>query len=448
MPGRVVGSRVALVPLLALALSAACSAVPAATSPAASPQQSPSSGLTPTSTAASPTAGTSPTATASQPTQTSTPSPTVSPSVAPTVAPTPTATVAGQVEPVPLGRIDGGLSLVVDPDGFVHAAFVRNGRLQYLTNTSGAWTRQAVTTPEGRDDQPSIALDSDGSLWIAFTRWEPCPVEGDCFAQPEGILYVTNSSGAWLAAEQLGPKWSARPSLAVRQGKVYLAYLANQACGFEPCGPSALHYKTNSSGSWVDDEIGDTLEWGPELALGSDGSVYLAYIDVGKWPTEWDVNMSSHVTGIAVARGDGATGSLSSETIYEETGGSIFSSVLMALDGSDRPHVVAEMVDVDDSSTVHYFATRDGVWAEEPTAPPAMPSALAADGDGSLHVLLAMPDCCLQYMTNQSGAFEGGWSLADGPGVIDVDQRGRAHILFVTTGDNGDSLWYTVGPTV
>lgn len=448
MPGRVVGSRVALVPMLALALSAACSAVPAATSPAASPQQSPSPGLTPTSTAASPTAGTSPTPTGSQTTHTSTPSPTASPSVAPTVAPTPTATVAGQVEPVPLGKIDGGLSMVVDPDGFVHAAFVRNGRIQYLTNTNGAWTRQAVTTPEGEDGQPSIALDTDGSVWIAFTRWEACPVDEEpCFPPPLGIFLITNSAGAWSTAQQVEPGWIALPSLAVRDGQVHLTYLAGQACGFEPCGPSDLHYATNSSGSWVDDEIGLTLGGPAPLELTSDGSVYVAYVDVGAWPAEWDTNMGSHVTRIAIARGDGPS-SLTSEPVYEQIGGFVESVVLTALDGADRVHVVADMGGLDDIATRVYLTGRDGSWSEEASAPPVGLRAAAADAAGSLHVLVATPDCCLQYVTNRSGAFEGGWSLADGPGVIDVDQQGRAHILFVTTGDNGDSLWYTLGPTV
>lgn len=433
-------------------LVTACSGATAPTSP---PPSTPSPAATPT------TAGVpSPTGTASAAAETASPSPTAqtTPSIAmtpaplapPTASPAPTARPDGWIGPELIGASSYGQpSLAVDADGFVHAALVRNGRIQYLTNRSGGWATERVTAPDGYDDEPSIALDSDGAVWIAFTRWAPedpdiCRDITDCVIPANGVFYVTNESGSWSDAQRLAPPESNAPSLEMRNSAVHLGYVAGTLCG-ELCAPGMVHYKTNATGSWSDVAVGETMGQ-PELAIGTDGRAHLAYWNVG-----YDADSHTNEVVVDYAVVDDAAGPATTETVWAGRGSVVFYWVeqsLMALDAADYPHVVAEVVVSDEGDTQVMHSTRgENGWTELSPPPAGRLRALDVDQDGALHLFA----CCAQYLTNRSGDYET-VELAsaelgyDTVGDITVDRQGRPHTLFVVNSEDENDLWYALGP--
>jgi len=301
-----------------------------------------------------------------------------------------------------------------------------------------------VTAPAGRDNQPSIALNADGSVWIAFTRWAPedpddCAGVTDCVPSPEGVYYVTNKAGQWSEPQPLAPPESNAPSLEVRNGKIHLAYAAGNLCG-ELCGGSTAHYETDATGSWTDVELGETMSRA-ELELGSDGSAHVAY-----WTLQCDDVTFKCRPVIKFSRVAAANGVATNETAWEgeETAAWIFETSL-ALDSADTPHLVA-VVTSEDADVAIYLTRTGGNWIEgEP--PSADVLAAALDSNGSLHLLA----CCASYVTNLSGGYEEVELLSEGglygaAGDIAVDQQGRPHTMFVTSGRDGTLLWYAMGP--
>jgi hypothetical protein len=367
---------------------------------------------------------------------------------APTASPAPTARPDGWIVQKLFGASSYGQpSLAVDADGFVHASLVRNGRIHYLTNRSGGWTAERVTTPAGHDNEPSLALDSDGAVWIAFTRWAPddpdlCRDVTDCFVPAEGVYYVTNKSGTWSDAQRLAPPESNSPRLAMRSGAVHLAYVASTLCG-ELCAPGAVHYKTNSTGPWTDVAVGETTGT-LEFALGSDGRAHLAYWNWVDSDTEFN-DLAVEYTAV-----DDGTGSVTTETVRAR-GGSVWhwaEQTLVSLDAEDHPHLAAEVVISEEWDTAVMYSTRgeDG-WTELAPPPVGRLRALDVDQDGALHLFA----CCARYLTNRSGDYEIIELVQaelgyDAIGDITVDRQGRPHTLFVINSEDGNDLWYAVGP--
>src|SRR5918995_3467761 len=124
--------------------------------------------------------------------------------------------------------------VLVDDEGFVHAAVAGAGNnnrgIWYLTNSTGGWTiEQASIAPGtgdseegGYDGEPSIALDEQGNVWIAFTRWT-C---WECAPNPSvGIFLTTNEQGdAWALPVQVTGDQTNSPSLLVRDGERHFAF--------------------------------------------------------------------------------------------------------------------------------------------------------------------------------------------------------------------------------
>lgn len=252
--------------------------LPPATSP--TPTTAPSASEAPaTSPPASPTLSPTPAASATS-------SPSSSPMPSPSTAPTATASlIAGQW---PLAALVGAgdfddFDMAVDATGGVHIAAAigigagdRRG-LVYLTNRSGGWTEEQVTTaPPGQDDlefdgEPDIAVDADGTVWIAFTRYD-C---GGCTPTiSDGVYVMNNAGGTWSQPEEIAATQAYGPSLDVRAGVAHLAYSSGQM----PEGSSyPAYYATNESGTWVSSQFvtGARLA---QLALSQGGVAQVAYI--------------------------------------------------------------------------------------------------------------------------------------------------------------------------
>jgi hypothetical protein len=264
--------------LNSVTLPPATSPTPTAASASETPITSPPPSVTPT-----PSASALPSPT---PASTSTTPPISSPLPSPSATPASTASlIAGQWPVAALvgaGDFDD-FDMAVDADGGVHiAAAIGIGAgdsrgIIYLTNSSGVWTDEQVTTaPPGQDDlefdgEPDIAVDAEGTVWIAFTRYD-C---GGCTPTiSEGVYVMSNVGGSWTQPEQIAGSQAYGPSLDVRAGVAHLAYSFGQM-------PEALtypvYYATNKSGTWVSTRITTDARLA-QVAVGLDGVARVAYI--------------------------------------------------------------------------------------------------------------------------------------------------------------------------
>jgi hypothetical protein len=433
---RVNGWRAVTALMMTVLSVAACVVAPigeASPSPTSSPAATAATTASPVPTPA-PTAAPSPTGVVTPPPASPTP----------TVWPTPTdADTGGWVGPERIStRNYGELSLVVDLQGIAHAAAQLRGSIYYLTNESGSWTREQLSAPAGRgmvDGEPSIARDSDGSLWIAFARGE-C---AEMFCFPGQIHLTTNASGTWSAPEPIADGDS--PSLVVRDGHVHLAYAARQYVSDVACSSRVpIRYATNASGSWTDERVARHGE-SPTLQIGSDG---MARILFGDYLCEF---LGSE--GVWYATATTATGSFTLEAIRGTTSRSN-RVVGLALDAADQPHALFWRFDEDEEEfeTTYYALRDDRGWTEPRLALDlATGRALTVDRSGAVHIL-GLADDGAWYATNAGGQFDaelilGAHTWWGGGAALAIDSADRPHFLFVIGEDEGPSeLWYAVGP--
>jgi hypothetical protein len=151
-------------------------------------------------------------------------------------------------------------SMITDGLGNVHIAVAGSatGGVIYLTNSSGSFAHEQVTT--NADLDPSITVDGDGYVYIAFARTDGV----------KGIYVATNATanGSWAVnLRHAGADRS--PSIAIRGVHIYLAFRS---------AANSLVYTSNSSGSWQ----AHTVEAGccagaPSLRLTTTGLPRIAY---------------------------------------------------------------------------------------------------------------------------------------------------------------------------
>ena len=326
-------------------------------------------------------------------------------------------------------------ALVVDYAGAVHLAVTRTGDknqgIWYLTNASGSWSRRQLTTPPtfpdenapGYDGQPAIAIDpADGSIWIAFTRWECSGCLPDATA---GIFYVTNAGGTWSEPVQLSGSLTLSPSLVVRNGHIHLAYAT---MGF-PGEARPVMYGTNASGEWVARRV-SRLGWLPHLILDGDGLAHILFSASDLRFAEQTADgrfVAERLPGTGQPDGFASAG--------DETG-----SHYWAAWGTER----------DDSHINVVVATRVGsAWSDPITA---ISHAWVTDlgvYDGVVHLIgIALGADGLLYANNASGTFEIQTLFAPGSqsSVLAFGPAGQPFVVFTGDGSGWTGIWFAEGP--
>jgi hypothetical protein len=426
-----VGGRIG-VALIALVLAmVACAA------PVEQPSPSPGQSVAAPSDSASPAAAqpTSP-----QPTASASPVVTPSPSPVPPATPTPSAVpVGGWIGPDRISTRDyDELSLVIDYDGIAHAAAVLNNGIFYLTNASGSWTRERVSTPlaGGADGQPSITYDPEqGYLAIAYTSFS----RFDCFelgcfpAGSRGIDAVYNRAGSWSEPYSLTEDRSAhgvlRPGIDTAhlafehtlRGTTYVSHVIDEGLGMNFVGEGHS----------------------PSLQVGSDGLPRFAFIDEGVFFAQAEQPHSEY-------------------TIEPVAGVEGWPHLL--LDDRDVPHLI--YTSWDDRPAILHTARLDSTWSTPDLVVAGhYATAAAIDPAGAFHVIYDAfdsedeADDGLWYVTNRDGSYRARQIdrstrvLVDGPeasSALAVDRAGRPHFLYMVlldeSGDYNPSLYYAIGP--
>lgn len=411
--------------------------------------------VTPTATAP-PTATPAPTLSPDTPptaTPTLAPTSTIAPTVPPTAHPTPSASPA----PTPVATWTGPdliasgsfreTDITVDPAGVARVAAAGSGAgnrgIWYLTNSSGTWTSEQVSIPpvepglDGMqyDGEPSIALDGDGSVWIAFTRWA-CD---DCAPNPSsGIFYVTNAGGTWSDPTQLSGDECSEPSLAVRDGVIHLAYSE----GMTPMLSNyPVWYGTDAGGDWALTRLARN-GMTPRVVLDGAGLANVLYASTGgQTRTLRFVSQTPEGTFGEAETIPGAIDPYDLELTVDPITGTLWAG--WSASSEDGAHIDA------------IVASRDGAgWSA--------PLIAMTDGDltglgvlGGTVQMVALQTSedwgALLYSINTSGAFE--TSTIDQAGgdssSLTLDSTGRPHIVFALSDPKAQrGLWYAIGPNV
>jgi hypothetical protein len=406
-------------------------AVPTASpSPAATPAASPSP--SPTDAAASPTPAT-PLPASPQPTPAS--SPTAAPGGAGWQGPE---RISERAYYQPSMIVDAGLTDIV------HVAAGLGRGIFHVTNdvgnVAGAWTRERLTDPPRRnvDEQPSLAMDPlEGDLYVAFTRM----YDSELGRFPEGIYLVRRPVGGdWSSPRLLVGEGAHSPSLQVRGGRLYLAYVANAPSDVIEDDPHhPLMYGTDHGGAFASTEIARN-GGRPQLLLDEDGRPHILF--ASPWWAE---------LGVSYGRGSGPAGTFSLERLPGTNGDERMPA--LALDAAGRPHAVWNLWPHSASQPTIYYARRGGSGWTTPRAviENALASAIVVDATGTVHVA-AGGERGVLYATDVGGSFSS-VRLSSEPTLWlnMVQPEGGAtspqvHLLFVTGHDDtGNGLWYGVG---
>ena len=450
---------------------AGCSAAPDGSSPppgfspaghlpgATSDSTVPSSLMTPMPTVESAPSGTAPVGTAATPGVTS---PSEPPAASPVPVPgTPVPPPPTTPAPAPIGwtapeevstRYYEGYDLLIDNEGIAHAAAELDDAVWYLTNAAGSWTRERLSTPPGsggHDGAVQIAMDRDGTLAVAFIRFERWRCELDCYGRPEATYILSNAGGEWSEPEPVPV--DRRPyhaGIAIHDGRIHVLASVRD---------DAAWYGTRlDGGAWTAEHLPGRAR-NAQLALASDGTARVLYL---------------HET-LRFATAAGQDGGFTVEDVPVDAG-----PALLALDRADRPHIV---MDEHDGAGARYLTRDDSGWSAPVPAFPGLTisddcgeiiyegmgaSGMAVSDDGAVHVL--SPNevlfAGLWYASNRTGTFdiqqvqprdeifdEGELCLEDiavdgdptRPAAIDVDDTGRPHVLYQSV--DGLKLVYQVG---
>jgi len=342
----------------------------------------------------------------------------------------------------------GGVSgLVVDAAGYLHIAGVLGrgsdqefeNAVMYWTNSSGEWTATRVTDWAGFA-APALAVDRDGTAWLAFSR----DSVNDCTGcTPGPLLVTTNSSGRWSDPLVVGDGEFAQPSLAVLDGIAHLTYeFAGYECweGDEDAGQTPMpgpncgvHYATNGDGSWKATQLdADTFYPEAALALGSDGVVRIAYGRVGG--RRQDVYGNAIEELVYGTRG--ASGSFDLSVISEaESLRSSGGEILLLSDVNNAPIVVVS------SGAKHWLVSpTDNGWAVRSLPLDRFEVRAAITPDGQVHAI--------SYESfDRPGLFYAAASGDEPVALTDDDVTGAAigvtgatlHVVWSTT----SGIWYT-----
>ena len=295
-----------------------------------------------------------------------------------------------------------------------------------------SWTTQDIDTASRTGYRPSIAIDNQGALHIAY-------IDRD----NTNLRYATNASGTWVLTtidnSSANPvnDW-VRTGIAIdNQGHVHIIHPVDGSSSIK-----LLNYTTNVSGSFVSTTISDTTNDDGKyasIAIAGNGSLHISvYRDSGGSDLRYYTDES---------------GVWTNETV--RTGDNYGKDSVIGLNSKDEV-VIAYRKD-DSSDDIYISVGNRGSWTHSLVAKNRYASylAMAIDSNDDIHISShnirsQSGYCCnkdLEYFTNSSGS----WvrtTLETGVGGIFgtmvIDSNDDIHIAHADNIGGNDLLYATV----
>jgi hypothetical protein len=332
------------------------------------------------------------------------------------------------------GGTFGQNSLAVDAQGHVYLAmgiletseWDSRRAVAVLSNASGSWLIEQVTRFSAYDT-PALAIDTDGSLWMAFSESSL----GDCTGCETGPVFVTtNRSGRWTDPLVAGDGLFGDPSIVAAHGAAHLVY---QFVGYdcwigeedeaEPGPDCGAHYATNSSGEWTRRQLDDlSLRYSdPHIALGPTGRPSVTFHQQGG-------------TVLAELQDD-------AEFSFDPISGSVGPSRLAIGPGGD-PAILASASDGVVTGR-RLFHRLDGAWTNLPVEIGQDYVSFTRDASGEPQFLAWYDHDGPRGLWHFQGWEPGGLATQlttddVGTAVIASGPDGRLHVVY----GNADGIWY------
>ena len=303
--------------------------------------------------------------------------------------------------------------------------------LALSTYDGSSWTTQDIDTSSRTGYRPSIAIDNQGALHIAYLDRDNT-----------NLRYATNASGSWvlstLDTSSVNPNNdAAKTGIAIdNRGHVHIIHPVQGSSVW------VLNYTTNVSGSFVSTTITDTTKDDGKyasLAIAGNGSLHISvYRDSGGSDLRYYTDES---------------GVWTNETVH--TGSNYGKDSAIALNSKDEVVIVYRKDDAADD--IYMSVGNRGSWTSSQVASNRYASYLAVAIDSNDDVHISSHNirshsgyCCnkdLEYFTNSSGS----WvrkTLESGVGgifgSIVIDSNDDVHISHADNIGGNDLFYATV----
>ena len=345
------------------------------------------------------------------------------------------------------------LESAVDSNGHVHVVGAdenRHSPLYHLTNASGKWLQTEILQAPRRGAviPIGIAVDSDDSIWILFSRWSrwnECGF-GGCTGPRRlvGTYVVNNATGAWSVPLALPDAVNGRDHrFVVRNGRVHLAYSKDLK------GTTRIWYATNAGGGWSTTQVG--RGWGPFLQLGARGDPWIAYTSA---PYAGGVTVAHSVNGgksFAVTAAPGTQSAVDTAVVDG-----------FDLDGAGRPVAIFDRYETDQGYWTYWVRLGSSGWTVPRRLVNRPTTAFDIGPHNRMHFLFDVWDTShrdgLYYGSSTRGlattrridrSDRFAYDAPSPPETLTLDDVGRAHVVFtIPYNDLRLGTWYLVGPAL
>ena len=309
-------------------------------------------------------------------------------------------------------------SIALDGNGKVHIAYDNANGLGiiYATNKSGSWVKRRVTS--GNDSVPHLTVDSLGRIRIIFTR--------TFVDSPRRIYYATNRTGVW-ATKRL--PWNGPGS------KIHFAVSPKGTIHVVFGTEDAAWYVTNAGGTWVKQRLDAHFGQSPVLAVDRSGAVHLAFNQCLN-----DAEEEGSCEGEGLYYRTNASGAWVQSRITEFQGDRATGIVT---DGAGAAHMVFQrpyLVQGREELGIgmFYLTNASGAWVRSKVATPGVNGRLGVDLNGAAHIVYNqdLPDNSkpgIYFATNKTGSWVRSTAVRESamyPEMV-LDRRGVTRLAFM-----------------
>ncbi len=319
--------------------------------------------------------------------------------------------------------------MVVDSRGYAHMAYTEDYELRYATNASGEWLHWILV--DGDDvKNPAIALDSTDRVHIIFAQGPEI--------ETNALKYIQNVNGSWSAPESIvaaaGTAWSTDLALD-SDDSLHLCYIEAG-----PASQASLIYMTTRGqdpGEWSGTGLHAAAYDAAALALDSNSYAHVIFYS----PQVIYGNFATGGVGYVTNAPSGVWQTI--EEVDTDWAGCQLEGMTLdiVIDSSDDPHIVFNGdADGEFNEDTRYAVRTGGVWVLDEVEDGDCYGAgksIAMDLDGNVHVsYYRTQNNDLRVADNISGPWNRTTVSSDGWfNRIAVDRWGQAHVGYYDGGD-------------